>query len=278
MSTEQHSLEQTMDVLVLVKAYPQPSVKYTESVCVAGLRLDTPEPEWVRLYPVQFRLLARERQFSKYDVIRCRARRPRSDSRGESFTPHTDTIEKIGHIGHERGWAARIPFIEKVRVASMCELCRRQEEDGTSLGVFQPQELTGFEITPTSPEWDAGRQAALGQGNLLCSTPKLPLEKVPFDFHYSFMCDDPACGGHRMSMIDWELGANYRRTAGLPEEERLRLVMECWRDRVCGPNRDTHFFAGNLAKRQNQFVLLGAFWPPKPKISVRPKPQELALF
>src|SRR3990170_8266738 len=102
MSTEQHSLEQTMDVLVLVKAYPQPSVKYTESVCVAGLRLDTPEPEWVRLYPVQFRLLARERQFSKYDVIRCRARRPRSDSRAESFTPHTDTIEKIGHIGHER--------------------------------------------------------------------------------------------------------------------------------------------------------------------------------
>jgi hypothetical protein len=81
-----------------------------------------------------------------------------------------------------------------------------------------------------------------------------------------------------MSMIDWELGQNYRRTTGLPEEERMRLVMERWRDRVCGPTRDTHFFAGNIAKYQTTFVLLGAFWPPKPKLVLCPKPQELALF
>lgn len=81
-----------------------------------------------------------------------------------------------------------------------------------------------------------------------------------------------------MSMIDWELGQNYRRTAGLPEEERMRLVMERWRDRVCSPTRDTHFFAGNIAKYQTTFVLLGAFWPPKPKLALRPEPQELALF
>lgn len=278
MSGVRYELEETMDVLVLVKAYPTPSTKYAESVCVAGLRVDTPQPVWVRLYPVQFRLLSRERQFSKYDVIRVRVRRPRNDMRPESFTPNTDTIEKVGHIGSERGWLHRIPYVEQVSVASMCELQRRQSEDGTSLGVFRPAELTNFEITPRSPEWDAGKQAALGQGNLLCAAPKLPLEKIPFDFHYSFTCDDPTCGGHRMSMIDWELGANYRRTAGLPEEERLRLVMARWRDRVCGPGRDIQFFAGNLAKHQHTFVLLGAFWPPKKKPSRQPKPQELALF
>ena len=54
--------------------------------------------------------------------------------------------------------------------------------------------------------------------------------------------------------------------------------MERWRDRVCGPTRDTHFFAGNIAKYQTTFVLLGAFWPPKPKLALRPKPQELALL
>lgn len=43
----------------------------------------------------------------------------------------------------------------------------------------------------------------------------------------------------------------------------------------CGPARDTHFFAGTLAKRQHQFVLLGAFWPPKRQV---PQKQELALF
>ncbi len=39
LSANPHELEQTIDVLVLVKAYPQPSTKYTESVCVAGLGL-----------------------------------------------------------------------------------------------------------------------------------------------------------------------------------------------------------------------------------------------
>lgn len=263
-------------MLVLVKAYPQPSTKYTESVCVAGLRLDTPEPEWVRLYPVQFRLLQRERQFGKYDIIRVRVRRPTSgDTRHESLTPIIDSIEKIGHLDTKNGWSSRIPYIEQVRVESMCELQRRQREDGTSLGVFRPAEFTNFEITPTSAEWDAARQAILGQGNLLMPEPKLPLEKIPFDFHYSFVCDDGACNGHRMSMIDWELGQNYRQTAGRPEDERLELLMQRWRDMVCGPTRDTYFFAGNMAKRPQVFVLLGAFWPPKRQV---PQQQELALF
>jgi hypothetical protein len=217
LSPNPHELEQTIDVLVLVKAYPQPSTKYTESVCVAGLRVDTPVPEWVRLYPVQFRLLKRGRQFSKYDLLRVLVRRPTSgDTRPESFTPILDTIEKIGHLPSAQGWAKRWPYIEQVKVASMCELQERQRKDGTSLGVFRPYQLTDFEITPTSPEWDTGRRAALGQGNLLCENPKLPLEKIPFDFHYSFMCDDTGCRGHRMSMIDWELGQHYRQTHAGP--------------------------------------------------------------
>jgi hypothetical protein len=168
-----------------------------------------------------------------------------------------------------------VSYVEQVRVESMCELQRRQRADGTSLGVFRPAELTNFEITPTSRDWDASRQAILGQGNLLTPASKLPLEKIPFDFHYSFVCDDLACNGHRMSMIDWELGQNYRQTAGRPEDERLELLMQRWRDMVCGPTRDTHFFAGNMAKRQQVFVLLGAFWPPKPRV---PQQREFALF
>lgn len=268
-----------MDVLVLVKAYPQPSAKYQESVCVAGLRVDGPELEWIRLYPVQFRLLHTDLQFDKYDVIRVRVKRPTSgDKRRESFTPIIDSITKIDHLDTKHGWAKRIPYVDRVRIDSMCELQRRQREDGTSLGVFRPAEFTNFEITPTSPEWDAGRQAILGQGNLLDPAPKLPLEKIPFEFHFSFTCDDTACNGHRMSLIDWELGQSYRRTAGRPEDERVNLLMEKWRDVVCGPTRDTHFFAGTLAKRRHQFVLLGAFWPPKPKLISKSRPQELALF
>jgi hypothetical protein len=62
-----------MDLLVLVKAYPSVSMKYGEAVCVAGVRLDAPRPEWVRLFPVGFRDLPAEQQFGKYDVITRRA-------------------------------------------------------------------------------------------------------------------------------------------------------------------------------------------------------------
>jgi hypothetical protein len=237
-------------------------------VCVAGLRLDTERPEWVRLYPIRYRELPRVQQFKKYDVIRVRARRRTGDSRPESHSPDVGTLSVIDHYGYEKGWARRIPIIESVRVASMCALQRWQAEDGSSLGVFRPAEITRFECTPTSSDWDAARQAALGQGNLLCETVKRPLERIPFDFHFSFRCDEPACAGHRMSMIDWELAENYRKTAGLSKDERLRLVEERWMGRVCGPARDTHFVAGNLAKRQRQFVLLGAFWPPRAKAPV----------
>jgi hypothetical protein len=271
-----HELEETIDLLVLVKAYPQPSSKYTESVCVAGLRIDTPEPEWIRLYPVQFRDLSADRQFRKYDIIRLRVRRrTRGDARPESFTPILDSITTIDHLDSKNGWSRRVPFIEQVRIESMCELQRKQREDGTSLGVFRPGELVDCEIKGTSPEWDPARQAILGQGNLLDAEPKLPLEKIPFDFYYRFTCDDPSCNGHRMSLIDWELGQNYRQTAGRPEEERLERLIQRWRDTVCGPERDPHFFAGNIAKRPQVFVLLGVFWPPKLRA---PKYNELALF
>jgi hypothetical protein len=267
-----------MEVLVVVKAYPTPSQKYSECVCVAGLRLDTASPEWVRLYPVRYRDLPHRQQFKKYDVIAVRARPRRADSRPESFTPIVDTIQRVDHLDAADAWAKRIPYIEQVRAASMCELHRLQRTVGTSLGVFRPAEITGCEITPTSPEWDIGRQAALGQGNLFCETPRRPLEKIPFEFHYTFRCDDPACNEHRMSLIDWELGEHYRKTAGRPADERLELVRERWLGRVCGPNRDTHFYAGSIAKRHHQFVLLGAFWPPKPKVGEPPRVQEFSLF
>jgi len=39
-------------VLVLVKAAPQPSRQYGDTVCVAGVTLDA-ESQWVRLYDIR---------------------------------------------------------------------------------------------------------------------------------------------------------------------------------------------------------------------------------
>ena len=40
------------NVLVTVKAYPNLSRKYGETVCVAGIDLDS--KQWIRLYPIPF--------------------------------------------------------------------------------------------------------------------------------------------------------------------------------------------------------------------------------
>ena len=56
-------------VLITVKTYPTLSRKYGETVCTAGVREDG---SWVRIYPVPFRRLDEEEQYTKYDWLECR--------------------------------------------------------------------------------------------------------------------------------------------------------------------------------------------------------------
>jgi hypothetical protein len=57
--------DETAEVMITVKTYPDPSETYGETVCVAGVRLDLERPEWIRLYPVKFRNAHFDNQFSK---------------------------------------------------------------------------------------------------------------------------------------------------------------------------------------------------------------------
>ena len=53
-------------VRILVKAFPQHSDKYQETVCCAGV---TDDAQLIRLYPITYRRLAQENQFNRYDLI-----------------------------------------------------------------------------------------------------------------------------------------------------------------------------------------------------------------
>lgn len=61
-----HGAWEQMELLATVGAYPSVSMKYGEAVCVAGVRLITPQPEWARLGPVAFRDLPPAQQFGTY--------------------------------------------------------------------------------------------------------------------------------------------------------------------------------------------------------------------
>ena len=61
---------ETKTILITVKAYPSPSRKYGETVCCAGIDIDT--ARWIRLYPIPFRDLDTSQKFKKYTIIRVR--------------------------------------------------------------------------------------------------------------------------------------------------------------------------------------------------------------
>jgi hypothetical protein len=275
MSSNPHEVE--MEVLITVKAYPNPSRKYTDTSCVAGIRLDVEPHEWVRLYPVPFRLMSEELRFKKYDVVRLRASKARSDSRPESYSPILESITVVDHISRGTNWGERLPILESVEIGSMCELKQLQAYNGTSLGFFKPGEIIDLTITRTGADWDDGEMGALGQGNLFCEV-KSMLEKIPYDFRYVYRCSDTDCNGHEMLMIDWELAQLYRRTKYMSSEaERLQAVRTRWLDEICSVKKDTYFYAGNMAAYHQSFVLLGAVYPRKMRVREH-APQMATLF
>ncbi len=154
-------LEGEATVLVTVKAYPNPSQSYGETVCVAGVRLDTPTPQWIRLYPVAFRDMAREDRFQKYQLLELRLAKTPKDSRQESYRPNLQSL-KLGPVIKSRGhWRDRWPYLEQLAGATTaCELNQLQSRpDAPSLGLVKVAEVVDLVIEPNE-EFTADQKAA----------------------------------------------------------------------------------------------------------------------
>ncbi len=89
MASSTFGKRQRARIMITVKTYPELSNKYRETSCVAGIRLDQGEPQHVRLFPVPFRLLSEDAQFSKYSIIEVdvEPHRPERDSRPAGSPP-----------------------------------------------------------------------------------------------------------------------------------------------------------------------------------------------
>lgn len=93
---------ETKQVLITVKAYPNPSKKYVETVCCAGIDLET--GRWIRLYPVPYRDLDASKQFKKYTIIKVRCRKASDDTRVESHKIDSDSIEIVQWLDTKDNW------------------------------------------------------------------------------------------------------------------------------------------------------------------------------
>ncbi len=252
-------------VLITVKTYPIPSAKYDELVCTAGV---TEGGQFVRLYPINFRELPYSQQYRKYQWIEVEATRHTvRDVRKESWRPDCDTLEILGRpIKTKNGnWDERARYVMPLVSKSMEELSDRQSEDSTSLGLFRPKKVLDLEISQDTPDWPPKFLAQLKQARLweTRGVTKEPPRKVPWKFHYRFVCDDARCkGNHRMMITDWETGRLYWREIdnGKTPEAAAESVQYKFLDSICGPGKNTYFYVGTVLQH-GTWVVIGTFYP-----------------
>lgn len=250
-------------VLVTVKAAPNPSEKYGETVCVAGVSADLDRPGWIRLYPINYRELASDDSFRKYDIISIDAVPASQDQRRESWRPRLDTLRREWHL---EPWKPRRKWLDSYVEDSMCQLNRaaRDRSDARSLALIRPREVARLRITVHegwTPDEQRKIEAYVGQLDLFDNQDRTALEAPRFRGAYRYRCHDRSCNGHEQGLLDWEFVALQRRLSNLADEELRRALEEKFLTMMCDPKRDTAFFVGNQAKRAHVFSVLGVYYP-----------------
>jgi hypothetical protein len=256
-----------MRVLITVKAAPNPSERYGETVCVAGLRIDPGSSGWIRLYPINFRELDSDSSFKKYDVVTVTARPAPDDPRAESWRPDMSSLVRGTFL---KPWRPRQTFVADYIEDSMCGLLDgiRHTPPAKSLAAIRPKRVTGLDIEP-HPGWTPDERNKIdryvNQLELpgLGSATRTALEAPRFRGWYRYHCGRPGCAGHRQGIIDWEWVALQRRLHGMNDQALRDALQAKFLGEICSDKNDVVFFVGNQAKRQHVFMVLGIFYPPR---------------
>src|ERR1039457_242047 len=130
--------EKTKRALIVVRTYPVPVPSGIESSCTAAI---TETGEWLRLFPVPWRLLPDDQRFRKYQWIDARVTKATDDSRPESFKLRPDGIRIVSEpLAH---WKAKKDFVVPMLAASLCALVRsRDSQQYPTLGIFRPASIS----------------------------------------------------------------------------------------------------------------------------------------
>lgn len=263
-------------VLVTVKTYPNPSLKYDELVCNAGF-LDT--GEWVRIYPVQFRSLPYEQQYGKYNWIEVDLVRRKADARQESYMPKLGIDEEILTLeamdtGKDRNWSERKRYALQEVFYSMGDLIQLAKTKNVwkSLATVKPKEIISFEIEEDDRDWKPKFRDELRQLNLFDSQKEQRTEnfqvvrKLPYKYYYRFLTEGDK-NPRRMMIEDWEIGALYWNCLATTEGDEVaanELVRQKYETEFF--QKDLYFFVGTTLayhmQAPNPFVIIGVFYPP----------------
>lgn len=258
-------------ILILAKTYPSPSAQYVETSCVAGI---TRDGSMRRLYPVPFRMIEEGKQFKKWQWIDVRVEKATKDHRPESHKVYVDTINCSDVIDTRKEWAFRWEWLDKIPAFDSIDAIEsKRQEDGLSIALLRPKKLIALEITKArNQDWTDEEKEKLMreqmQGNLFSEAEAKrqvkELRKVPFDFHYRYVCDTPEGEKeHKHKIVDWEAGAlfwNCRRSHGVAWEAPFRAKLE---EQFAG--KDLMFMMGNQHRFQDQWLIISLIYPPRRK-------------
>jgi hypothetical protein len=258
-------------VLITVKTYPSLSAKYDELVCTAGFKENG---AWIRIYPVQFRKKKYGQQYSKYQWIEIDLVKNTSDFRKESYRPvsHETEIKIIGEIKPDGDdWNERRKVVLNKVYTSLGNLIAeaKNKEIGTSLAVFKPSEILGFEIKEVDREWSKEKLDKLKQLNLFESSDKEGkfevVKKLPYKFSYKLKDSEGTVS--TMMIEDWETGQLYWNSLkrhGGDEQLACEDVRKKYIDDFAR-TKDLYLFLGTTKPHHNTapnpFVIIGTFHP-----------------
>lgn len=260
--------EETKLALVVVRTYPVPTEGGIESSCTAAI---TDKREWLRIFPVPWRLLAKEQQFRKYQWVEFTVKKARDDQRPESHHLVQDGIRIVSPIlSTAKNWQARKDIVLPLRAHCLCCLTKQRDaQQFPTLGIVRPESIVRLRIGPDTPEWTKAQLGMLRQQNFFADAPRQELEKIPFKFYYQFRCPESTCNGHTLTCTDWEMAQSYRQWLvkygdGWQEKFRQRFESE-----MINQN-DTHLFVGTVASHPNRWIAVGLFYPPTRQDDAQP--------
>lgn len=241
-----------MRARILVKAYPQPSRTYEETVCVAAVSDDG--REMLRLYPIRYRHLPKDRQFERFDLIEMEAERPRDDHRPESRHVIEDSIRIVGR-GKDLSDAAKVQLWTPSIATSLKALHEENKAKHRSFGIIKPDpgSMKFFHkpVKQTS-EQEQALSASLFQQTALFGDPLKPLQKPEYAFGYRFTSDGYA---HNHLVHDWEVQAAYLAYCKRYGDEALEKLQHVYSQDI--PTRNPHFIMGTMKAHPQTFIIIG---------------------
>jgi len=176
---------------------------------------------------------------------------------------NSETIEIIDQLDTKEKWLQRKQIILPLASPSYCQILEDIAQN-KSFGIFKPTRID-FYCKKAALESEQKRRASYAQLSFLDKR-KEPIEEIPFDFYYSFLClNSSKCPGHKLPITDWEICQSYRewRYKYKDQNTLLNKIEERWLKRMCSDKNDVYFYVGNMKRLHNNFMVLGVFYPPK---------------